>query len=85
MSTLDWITEDLLKKVECNPALANKLTDPKFREILEQVGTDPLKALSMIGKDPEMQKVMQEFSGLMGDYFTTLGDSMAQGVSVLPR
>ena len=71
-----------LQQVE---ALANKLTDPKFREILEQVGTDPLKALSMIGKDPEMQKVMQEFSGLMGEYFTTLGDSMAQGVSVLPR
>lgn len=77
----DWITEDLLKKVERNPALANKLTDPKFREIMEQVGTDPLKALSMIGKDPEMQKVMQEFSGLMGEYFTTLGDSMAQGTS----
>ncbi|XP_022782067.1 uncharacterized protein LOC111323040 isoform X3 [Stylophora pistillata] len=74
----DWVTEDLLKIVQHEPALLNRLMDPKFRAALEQVETDPVKALSMLQKDPEMQKVMQEFGGLIGDYFTALGDSYAK-------
>lgn len=74
----DWVSEDLLKIVQQEPALFNRLMDPNFRATLEQVKADPMKALSMLQKDPEMLKAMQEFGGLMGDYFTSLADSMAK-------
>lgn len=71
----DWITEDLLKKIEGNPSLAKLLMDPKFTAALSQVQTDPMKAMAMLSSNPEMQKALQEFSALLGEHFTSLGNS----------
>lgn len=77
----DWITEDLLKKIEGNPSLAKLLMDPKFTAALSQVQTDPMKAMAMLSSNPEMQKALQEFSALLGEHFTSLGNS---GVGMKP-
>jgi len=73
----DWITEDLLKKIEGNPSLAKLLMDPKFTAALAEVQTDPLKAMAMLSSNPEMQNALQEFSGILGEHFTKLGNSSA--------
>ena len=51
--------------------------DPKFTAALSQVQADPMKAMAMLSSDPEMQKALQEFSGIMGEHFTALGNSSA--------
>ena len=77
LTNLDWITEDLLKKIEGNPSLAKLLMDPKFTAALAQVQTDPMKAMAMLSSNPEMQKALQEFSGILGEHFSALGNSAA--------
>lgn len=77
MLNSDWITEDLLKKIEGNPSLAKLLMDPKFTAALSQVQADPMKAMAMLSSNPEMQTALQEFSGILGEHFTALGKSAA--------
>lgn len=77
MLNSDWITEDLLKKIEGNPSLAKLLMDPKFTAALSQVQADPMKAMAMLSTNPEMQTALQEFSGILGEHFTALGKSAA--------
>lgn len=79
----DWITEDLLKQIESNPSLAKMLMDPKFTAALSQVQTDPMKALAMLESHPEMQKALQDFSGILGEHFTTLGNTSAENMVIL--
>lgn len=79
----EWITDDLLKKIEANPSLAKLLMDPKFTAALSQVQADPVKAMAMLSSNPEMQKALQEFSGILGEHFTSLGHS--EQISTAPR
>ena len=79
MQNLEWITDDLLKKIEANPSLAKLLMDPKFTAALSQVQEDPVKAMAMLSSKPEMQKALQEFSGILGEHFTLLGHSEQVG------
>ena len=70
-----------MKKIEGNPSLAKLLMDPKFTAALSQVQTDPMKAMAMLSSNPEMQKALQEFSALLGEHFTSLGNSVVGMVS----
>jgi len=80
MFIVDWITEELLKKIEGNPSLAKLLLDPTFTAALSQVQTDPVKALAMLESHPEMQKALQDLSGILGEHFTTLGNARGESV-----
>lgn len=80
MLTVDWITDELLKKIESNPSLAKLLMDPTFTAALSQVQTDPMKALAMLESHPEMQKALQDFSGILGEHFTMLGNARGESV-----
>ena len=51
--------------------------DPKFTAALSQVQVDPMKAMAMLSSNPEMQKALQEFSGILGEHFSALGTSTA--------
>lgn len=55
--------------------------DPKFTAALSQVQTDPMKAMAMLSSNPEMQKALQEFSALLGEHFTSFGNSAVGMVS----
>lgn len=70
-----------MKKIEGNPSLSKLLMDPKFTAALSQVQTDPMKAMAMLSSNPEMQKALQEFSALLGEHFTSLGNSAVGMVS----
>ncbi|EDO38750.1 predicted protein [Nematostella vectensis] len=70
----DWITGDLLEKLQSNPALFKKLMDPRFSQALAQLQSNPWEAFASLQGDPEMQVALQEFCSLMGQHFTQLGD-----------
>lgn len=81
----DWITDELLKKIESNPSLAKLLMDPTFTAALSQVRTDPMKALAMLESHPEMQKALQDFSGILGEHFTMLGNARSESEPSNPQ
>ncbi|GFS12366.1 phosphatidylinositol 3-kinase vps34 [Elysia marginata] len=74
----DWITNDLLTKIEKNDTLRNKFADVKFMQALEEFQKDPEGAMQKYKGNQEVEKFLQEFCGLLGDHFTSLGDGSAQ-------
>ena len=39
-----------------------------------------MKAMPMLESHPEMQKALQDFSGILGEHFTILGNATAESV-----
>ena len=52
--------------------------DPTFTAALSHVQADPMKALAMLESHPEMQKALQDFSGILGEHFTALGNARGE-------
>ncbi|XP_005100058.1 uncharacterized protein LOC101846737 [Aplysia californica] len=71
----DWITDDLLNKVEGNEMLLKRFTDPHFMKALEEFQTNPQAALEKYKSNKEVEKFLLEFCGLIGDHFTHMGSS----------
>ena len=70
----EWVTDDLLKKVEGNKTLFSKLADPKFSKALEMMQKDPKSAKDYYKNDKEVQEFFMEFYNILGQHFTTLGE-----------
>ncbi|KAI0210987.1 hypothetical protein LSAT2_004218 [Lamellibrachia satsuma] len=70
----EWVTDDLLQKIQSNDVLAKKLTNPGFAQALNEFQANPQAAMAKYGNNPEMQAFLMEFCGLLGDHFTKLGD-----------
>ena len=71
---IDWITEDLLSKVEKNPKLLKQLEDERFSQALTAFQANPQQAMLAVQNDPEVKEFIQEFCGLLGDHFASLGE-----------
>ena len=52
--------------------------DPTFTAALSHVQADLMKALAMLESHPEMQKALQDFSGILGEHFTALGNARGE-------
>lgn len=73
LNTQDWMTDNLLSKVEEDPVLSKAFHDPAMVQALAQFQTNPQLALAAAKDKPEIQKFLQSFCALMGDHFTELG------------
>ncbi|CAG5132590.1 unnamed protein product [Candidula unifasciata] len=73
----DWISDDLLDKVEKNELLLKRFADPHFMKALEEFQTNPVAAMEKYKGNKEVEKFLMEFCGLLGDHFTKLGDGSA--------
>lgn len=71
----DWITDDLLHKIEANPKLAKHFTNPRMAEALHKFQTDQAAAIKQYQSDLEVQEFFQEFCSIMGDHFTKLDNT----------
>eukprot|EP00112_Aurelia_sp_Birch-Aquarium-sp1_P008241 Seg1903.3 transcript_id=Seg1903.3/GoldUCD/mRNA.D3Y31 product="Sodium/calcium exchanger NCL2" protein_id=Seg1903.3/GoldUCD/D3Y31 len=69
-----WINDDLLSKLERNPKLLKKLGDPRYSQALDSFQTNPQEAMAALQNDPEVKEFIQEFCGILGDHFNTLGE-----------
>jgi hypothetical protein len=61
-----WMTEDLLKKIQNSDTLMKRLADPRFMAALTEFQTNPKAATEKYKDNPEMDKFLREFSGIMG-------------------
>ncbi|XP_045195278.2 uncharacterized protein LOC123550878 [Mercenaria mercenaria] len=85
MENKDWVTDDLLSKLEKNEKLAKRLQDPKFIQAIGDFQKNPTEALQKYGNNAEVQEFFKDFCGLMGDHFSKLDDQQGRaGQSSLP-
>eukprot|EP00112_Aurelia_sp_Birch-Aquarium-sp1_P005485 Seg1622.13 transcript_id=Seg1622.13/GoldUCD/mRNA.D3Y31 product="hypothetical protein" protein_id=Seg1622.13/GoldUCD/D3Y31 len=74
LQSKEWINDDLLSKLERNPKLLKKLGDPRYSQALDSFQTNPQEAMAALQNDPEVKEFIQEFCGILGDHFDTLGE-----------
>ena len=71
---IDWITDDLLKKLEGRPDLLKKLSDPRYSQALNQFTSNPQQGLQQLSNDKELQDFIKELCGVLGDHFTAMAE-----------
>jgi hypothetical protein len=76
----EWVTPDLQERITSNPKLASALQNPQFVQVLSLMKTDPEKAKELISRDPQAREVFLEFSSLLGEHFTALGQGQDAAV-----
>ena len=64
----------MLSKIEKNPKLMKQLEDARFSQALTAFQANPQQALLAAQNDPEVKEFIQEFCGLLGEHFTSLGE-----------
>lgn len=64
----DWISDDLLDKVEKNELLLKRFADPHFMKALEEFQANPVAAMEKYKGNKEVEKFLMEFCGLLGMY-----------------
>ena len=74
----EWWTPDLLTKIASNETLRKAFTDPRYKQLLELLQTDPKEAVKQYGTNPEFVNIMTEFSKLMGSHMEKVADEKAK-------
>eukprot|EP00794_Sanderia_malayensis_P000304 gene304-932_t len=74
LKSKEWITEDLLSKLQKNPKLFKQLQDPRFSQALASFQSNPQQSMLAFHNDPELQEFIRNFCAIMGEHFTTLED-----------
>lgn len=62
----EWLTDDLMKKIEDNDALFKKLGDRKYMEAVNRFQADPAGAMEQFKDDREIQEFLTAFCKIMG-------------------
>ena len=65
----DWVTEELLSKIQNNSYLSERLLQPKFMEVVAEFQSDPTSASKKYQHNSEIQLFLKEFCVLMGMTF----------------
>ncbi|KAK7485196.1 hypothetical protein BaRGS_00023606 [Batillaria attramentaria] len=81
----EWVTDDLLQKVQNNEVLAQRMKDPRFMQAIAEFQTNPQTAMAKYQSNPEVQRFLKEFCGILGEHFTTLGDKDGSSQTQPPR
>ncbi|XP_064628868.1 uncharacterized protein LOC135488262 isoform X2 [Lineus longissimus] len=77
----DWVTDDLLERVEKSPNLMKYLADPRFSQALAEFQTNPQGAQLKYADNPEVQLFFKDFCGLLGDHFSKIGTTRPNATS----
>lgn len=70
----DWVTKDLLEKIEKNKSLTQKLQDPKYVQVINEFQKNPQAAMLKYQSSPEIQQFFTDFCGILGTHFENLAD-----------
>ncbi|CAB3978307.1 STIP1 homolog isoform X1 [Paramuricea clavata] len=71
----DWVTDNLLKKLEDRPDLLKKLADPKYSQALSLFRTNPEDGLKLVQGNEELQAFIKDFCGILGEHFTSMAEN----------
>ena len=73
----EWMTPDLLEKIEKSPTLSKAFQDPLFTVALSEMSSNPSNALKKYQKErPDLIHALKEFASIMGNQFAK--STMAQ-------
>ena len=78
-----WITADLVERIATDAVLSKALSSRDFQDLIELMKTDPARAKSVLGSQPELASAFQAWAKLMGDHFEALGNRSDQAESTL--
>ena len=81
----EWVTDDLLEKIESHPLLSKAFRDPSLSQVLAEFQRNPEAMLKAAQGNQEMMQFLQEFSLLMGGHFAALSGKNAQGSKTAPE
>ncbi|KAK3578855.1 hypothetical protein CHS0354_010213 [Potamilus streckersoni] len=81
----DWVTDDLMQKIEENKLLSRCLTDPRFAQAIADLKSNPAEAMTKYQNNAEVQRFLQEFIGVMGSHFTKLGEQQSKNTPSQPQ
>ena len=68
----DWVTEDLLEKVQKNATVFKRLGDPRFMQAINEFQSNPKEAMEKYANNLEVQTFLKEFCGLLGIFFSSI-------------
>ena len=65
--SLDYLTPDLVKRIEKSPNLVKLFNNPEFLDAINQLSKDPEVALAKYGKNKEFMQALKDWMLIMGD------------------
>ena len=68
----DWVTPDLMSKLQQNSILAAGLRNPKCTAAIQLMQENPAEAQKKFGGDEEVDLFMKEFGKVMAAHFESL-------------
>ncbi|CAH1799856.1 unnamed protein product, partial [Owenia fusiformis] len=74
MNNKEWITQDFLQTIQSRPKLLEKLTNPVFQQAISDFQTNPEAATMKYKDNTEVFEFFKEFSGILGQHFSELGE-----------
>ena len=85
-STKDqWMTPDLLGKLQTSPALMQGLADPEVMQAVALMQARPAEAKEKFKNNKKVTEFFVEFSKLMGGHFENLGEKEDAKSNVEPQ
>ena len=69
-----WLTPDLMNKISQSPRLMAAFANPQYMQAFTEMGTHPNETMQKYGNDPKFVELLKEFSALMGNHFTDVGE-----------
>ncbi|CAI9736828.1 Hypothetical predicted protein [Octopus vulgaris] len=72
LNSTEWVTDALLTRLQSNPNLIGRLSDPTFIEAITDFQKNPQSAMAKYQGDKDLQASMQEFCSILGDHLLKL-------------
>ena len=69
-----WLNEDLMTKIAKSPRLMAAFQNPQYMQAFQEMGSKPQETMQKYGNDPMFKELLLEFSALMGNHFTDVGE-----------
>ncbi|KAI8902423.1 hypothetical protein BC833DRAFT_372867 [Globomyces pollinis-pini] len=73
----EWMDSKFMDKVMKSPKLQKALQDPRFIQLTQDMGKNPVDAVQRCKKNaPEWLEALQEFAGILGDTFESKANEL---------
>jgi hypothetical protein len=76
--TKSWMTPELMQRFAQNPKLAMGMANPRFVKAMGELQENPEAAMEKYKNDAALHDFLNEFTGLMGDHMTKLGENQKE-------
>lgn len=70
----DWANDDLTNRLQSNAVIRKGMRNPKCMAAMQLFQSNPKEAQARFQGDAEVEAFMREFSGVMSEHFTSLGE-----------